>query len=155
GSTSVRLAKLAPFRSPEHLRKHIQEQHRQECLRVDPYWLSCSPNRFKTFQIVSSGYPFHSAKTPLAIRSWRGLQAAASRLRSPEVTGHFRGPVKTAGACGARSKTHSPLISSRLTQRRECPAPTVGVGHARLFATTRAKSSLGNVAWFSLHFCGP
>src|SRR6266566_359425 len=40
---------------------------------------------------------------------------------------------------GARSKTHSPLISSRLTERRACPAPTVGVGHARLFATTRTK----------------
>src|SRR5438552_11223035 len=54
-----------------------------------------------------------------------------------------------------QSKTHSPLISSRLMQRRACPAPTVGVGHARLFVTTRAKSSFGNVAWFSSHFCGP
>src|SRR5439155_557619 len=67
----------------------------------------------------------------------------------------FRDDVETARACGARSKTHSPLISSRLMQRRACPAPTVGVGHARLFVTTRAKSSLGNVAWFSSHFVGP
>jgi len=65
------------------------------------------------------------------------------------------GDAVAARACGARSKTHSPLISSRLMQRRACPAPTVGVGHARLFVTTRAKSSFGNVAWFSSHFGGP
>src|SRR3989454_10105739 len=37
-------------------------------------------NSFREF--VASGYPFHSAKIPLAIRPWRGLQAAASRLVS-------------------------------------------------------------------------
>src|SRR5436189_4343191 len=42
------------------------------------------------------------------------------------------------------------LISTRLRQRRACPAPTVGVGHARLFATTRTKLS-----WFSFTFSGP
>src|SRR5438874_1324631 len=62
-------------------------------------------------------------------------------LRPPEVAGHFRDSVETARACRARSKTHSPLISSRLMQRRACPAPTVGVGHARLFATTRINFS--------------
>src|SRR5207247_2985482 len=42
-----------------------------------------------------------------------------------------------------QSKTHSPLISSRLMQRRACPAPTVGVGRGRLFFTTSGKSRFG------------
>src|SRR5438034_5175108 len=91
----------------------------------------------------------------LKIPKIQDLWPRDKRLRPPEVAGHFRDDVETARACGARSKTHSPLISSRLMQRRACPAPTVGVGHARLFVTTRAKSSLGNVAWFSSHFGGP
>src|SRR6266704_1300450 len=33
-------------------------------------------------ELRRSGYPIHSAKIPLAIRPWRGLQAAASRLVS-------------------------------------------------------------------------
>src|SRR6058998_3552344 len=45
-------------------------------------------NSFREF--VASGYPFHSAKIPLAIRPWRGLQAAASRLVSmPGACDHW------------------------------------------------------------------
>src|SRR5881628_313763 len=76
------------------------------------------------------------------------------RLPNARTCSNIGDDVETA-SCGARSKTHSPLISSRLMQRRACPAPTVGVGHARLFATTRINFSLGGQAWFSSHFCGP
>jgi len=81
-------------------------------------------------ELRRSGYPIHSAKIPLAIRPWRGLQAAASRLVSmPGACDHWLGDDLGTGA-------HFPYIESNpILHRRKSVETSLDAGDTSVRAT--------------------